>query len=518
MYDQETYGDSEIHVADDNWRLLEVYKGEWTAPLTRYVDGAGIDEHLMIERDANGDGDFEDGDRWYFLTDDLGSTARLVKQVEGPISPTPAVNYDPYGLPQIAVDQEMPLFAGMAWDPETGLYYCRNRFYHPQLGRFLSPDPKVAPQGAPSPQGDAQRRLARLNPASSLYAYAAGRPGYFTDPLGLDEDCGCKGANAGATSPNAAGGGSDGGTTPTEPNEDDNPNVVETTTNIIKMILEWEPLPLFPGTSDPALNLLNVRAMPSYEPTNFERETNKLLQEMAGLFSQNVRRKGDWTLDAKIAAILAARSNPVATLTYNQLVNEYVLHDDLGELSYGRSMEIHEMDYIRGRLLKTGLGDYWKTINVCEPNIKGLGVSSEGWPCKELICGEVWFLNGLSIVTLDGSFKARRDSDGKMWVKDVNLYGVVYDRIDARGPVEGIGDFNNSPLGWLAESIWHLLGDGILDTDFAVYIHIKYQRPEETAIPYLPKPLPPPSVRPNAALFPSGDLGMWWWSRYGILY
>ena len=109
MYDQETYGDSEIHVADDNWRLLEVYKGEWTAPLTRYVDGAGIDEHLMIERDANGDGDFEDGDRWYFLTDDLGSTARLVKQVEGPISPTPAVNYASYGLPQIAVDKEMTI-------------------------------------------------------------------------------------------------------------------------------------------------------------------------------------------------------------------------------------------------------------------------------------------------------------------------------------------------------------------------------------------------------------------------
>ncbi|HOX40323.1 MAG TPA: hypothetical protein PL033_20260, partial [Candidatus Brocadiia bacterium] len=184
-----------------------------------------------------------------------------------------------------------------------------------------SPDPKVAPQGAPSPQGDAQRRLARLNPASSLYAYPAGRPGYFTDPLGLDEDCGCKGGNAGATSPNAAGGGSDGGTTSSD--DDDNPNVVETTANIIQKILEWEPLPRFPGTSDPALNLLNVRAVPSYEPTNFERETNKLLQEMVNFKWQSIldrAQKGDLTAAEALALMFDAASNADAKTTVKQLL------------------------------------------------------------------------------------------------------------------------------------------------------------------------------------------------------
>jgi RHS repeat-associated protein len=34
------------------------------------------------------------------------------------------------------------LFQGREYDPETGLYYFRARYYHPELGRFLQTDPK----------------------------------------------------------------------------------------------------------------------------------------------------------------------------------------------------------------------------------------------------------------------------------------------------------------------------------------------------------------------------------------
>jgi RHS repeat-associated protein len=57
-------------------------------------------------------------------------------------------------------------FTGLEHD-ESGLVYARNRYYHPQLGRFISQDPIGFAGG--------------LN----LYAYCSNDPINFTDPLGL---------------------------------------------------------------------------------------------------------------------------------------------------------------------------------------------------------------------------------------------------------------------------------------------------------------------------------------------
>jgi RHS repeat-associated protein len=59
-------------------------------------------------------------------------------------------------------------FTGREWDPETGLYYYRARYYDPVVGRCVSEDPI--------------RWLGGIN----LHRYAGSNPGNFVDPTGLD--------------------------------------------------------------------------------------------------------------------------------------------------------------------------------------------------------------------------------------------------------------------------------------------------------------------------------------------
>jgi RHS repeat-associated protein len=59
-------------------------------------------------------------------------------------------------------------FTGREWDPETGLYYYRARYYDPGVGRFPSQDP------------------AGLRAGPNFYAYARNNPVKFADPSGLD--------------------------------------------------------------------------------------------------------------------------------------------------------------------------------------------------------------------------------------------------------------------------------------------------------------------------------------------
>jgi RHS repeat-associated protein len=58
-------------------------------------------------------------------------------------------------------------FTGREWDPETGFYYYRARYYDPKVGRFISEDPIGLAGG------------------SNSYTYANGRPVFFSDPTGL---------------------------------------------------------------------------------------------------------------------------------------------------------------------------------------------------------------------------------------------------------------------------------------------------------------------------------------------
>lgn len=65
-----------------------------------------------------------------------GSRVQVGEQEYSPI-------YEPYGKFSggASLDESPITFQGHEWRPESELYYMRNRWYHPELGRFLSVDP-----------------------------------------------------------------------------------------------------------------------------------------------------------------------------------------------------------------------------------------------------------------------------------------------------------------------------------------------------------------------------------------
>lgn len=80
----------------------------------------------------------------------------------------------PFGSSMITNGGTTPSFTSYDRDHRTGLDYAINRFYHPQLGRFLQPDP-LGPAA-----------FQTLNPQSlNLYTYCSNDPINYTDPVGL---------------------------------------------------------------------------------------------------------------------------------------------------------------------------------------------------------------------------------------------------------------------------------------------------------------------------------------------
>jgi len=62
------------------------------------------------------------------------------------------------------------LFSGERWIPDLGLYDLRNRYYSPDLGRFLQPDP-----------------IGFKGDASNLYRYCGNDWANRSDPMGLND-------------------------------------------------------------------------------------------------------------------------------------------------------------------------------------------------------------------------------------------------------------------------------------------------------------------------------------------
>jgi RHS repeat-associated protein len=106
----------------------------------------------------------------HFLQPDGASSVRVLSDGSGAVTDT--YDYDAFGnlIAATGDTNDTYLYTGQQLDPESGLYYLRERYYDPAIGRFLGLDP-VAPD--------------LRNPLSiHRYAYAGNDPVNFADPTG----------------------------------------------------------------------------------------------------------------------------------------------------------------------------------------------------------------------------------------------------------------------------------------------------------------------------------------------
>jgi RHS repeat-associated protein len=121
----------------DGAREVEERDGSDSVQAT-YVFGNGIDEVLQMQRGAN---------TYYYHENSLGSISHVTDSSGNIVE---KYDYDPFGQVTIRNSSDVIIsnsnisnhfmFAGRRLDPVTGLYYYRNRYYDPSLGRFISQD------------------------------------------------------------------------------------------------------------------------------------------------------------------------------------------------------------------------------------------------------------------------------------------------------------------------------------------------------------------------------------------
>jgi RHS repeat-associated protein len=151
-----TYAGTTIYLSDGVEEIEE--RDGSNALLRRYAYGSSIDDRIAMLDSALC------GSRCYYQTNHQGSTIGLSNQAGTLID---AYGYDAYGRSNASATGNPFRYTGRRFDPETGLYYYRARYYSTNIGRFLQVDPIGTKDD--------------LN----LYAYTYNDPTNRTDPTGL---------------------------------------------------------------------------------------------------------------------------------------------------------------------------------------------------------------------------------------------------------------------------------------------------------------------------------------------
>jgi RHS repeat-associated protein len=147
----------------------------------RYTHGPGIDEPLIMEKA---------GASFFYHADGLGSITEITNQAGSVVQ---SYTYSSFGKTESQLDPtfiQPHTFTAREFDPETGLYHYRNRYYDPNAGRLLSEDRLHLSSVVGSPlktvkNGIIPAGLLRNPGFQNRYNYVNQNPITRLDPFGL---------------------------------------------------------------------------------------------------------------------------------------------------------------------------------------------------------------------------------------------------------------------------------------------------------------------------------------------
>jgi RHS repeat-associated protein len=123
-------GVSTTYLLDGDEEIAE-YSG--ATVLRHFVSGPGVDDRIAHAEGST----IANPTKTYYHTNHQGS---VMAMTDGSGNLTQRIGYDEYGNGSPATGEQFG-YTGRRYDPDTGLYYYRARYYAPAIGRFLQVDP-----------------------------------------------------------------------------------------------------------------------------------------------------------------------------------------------------------------------------------------------------------------------------------------------------------------------------------------------------------------------------------------